>query len=96
MNQRTLVAFFCVAVSGVFAAPSPIDPNTAHIVAVNNNIACSSGSCAAGNSSVLETMNSDDMDAMSSSGTSMRFGSNVWSTSSLAVVTLGSLALSYL
>lgn len=37
------------------AVPSPIDPNTAHVIAVNNNLACSSGKCAVNNASVSHT-----------------------------------------
>lgn len=33
------------AMSPAYAAPKPIDAGTAHAIAVNDNLACSSGSC---------------------------------------------------
>ncbi|KAL5483129.1 hypothetical protein ACEPAI_8358 [Sanghuangporus weigelae] len=87
MNIRSMMFAVIAFVATAAAAPnpSPLDADTAHIIAMNNNLACSTGSC---NSTVLET----------NSTSTVPYTSGVWGRrdtwSPLTLFAVGGLAFS--
>ncbi|KAI5120286.1 hypothetical protein M0805_005343 [Coniferiporia weirii] len=70
MNTRSVILTLCVFAATASAAPNPnanpIDAGTEHDIAVNNNLACSTGSCnttAIGNSIVAESSDNSTSDS---------------------------------
>jgi len=99
MNARALIlivaALSLPACTSAAPNPTPIDAGTAHAVAMNDNLACETGTCGVHNSTVDEITNSTSSSAPDtpySSGAISSLNLGTWTP--LSYFAAGALALS--
>ncbi|KAH8115393.1 hypothetical protein DFH11DRAFT_104318 [Phellopilus nigrolimitatus] len=98
MNARSVLFALCAlaAAASAIPSPNPIDSGTAHVIALNNNLGCSTGSCDRNATAVNATVanagsnNSTNSGSYSSDASAMSY--NAWSP--LTFIAAGGLAFS--